>query len=108
VKAAYNALLEVLRTSTRARNFHRLDAIADKSTNDMAKVQAIKTMEAITEAAPPASVGPATRPGLVFVINYADGRKEVVSKPPDHLASSGHPMLDITPPAQGNKLPVEE
>ena len=70
VKAFYNGLLEVLRTSTRARNFHRLDAIADRSTNDMARVAAVKAMEAITDAAPPDS-SQSIAPGLVIQILHA-------------------------------------
>ena len=46
VKAYYNAGLEVLRTSTRARNIRRLDSIADTSGNDLAKVAAIKAFRA--------------------------------------------------------------
>jgi hypothetical protein len=85
VKAAYNQLLEVLRTSTRARNFHRLDAIADRSSNDMARVQAIKTMEAITDAAPPAALQ-VTRPGLVIVITNPPPKQQIDT-----------PMIDVTP-----------
>jgi hypothetical protein len=52
VKAFYNRLLDVLRTSARAKNFHRLEAIADGSKNDMARVAAIKTIEALADEAP--------------------------------------------------------
>lgn len=41
--------LGTLRESTRAKNFHRLDGIAETSGNDMARVAAIKTMEAISD-----------------------------------------------------------
>ena len=49
VMAHYHAELGVLRESTRAKNFHRLDGIAEDSPNAMAKVAAIKVMEAISE-----------------------------------------------------------
>ena len=49
VMAHYHAELGVLRESARARNFHRLDDIAESSPNAMAKVAAIKVMEAISE-----------------------------------------------------------
>ena len=47
VLAHYRGELGALRESTRARNFHRLDAIAETSGNDMAKVSAIRGMEQI-------------------------------------------------------------
>ncbi|MBI3700578.1 MAG: hypothetical protein HY242_09080 [Afipia sp.] len=86
VKAFYNGLLEVLRLSVRAKNFHRLNDIAADSKNDMARVNAIKTMEQISDTAPPAQ-GPITRPGLIFVIQQPAG------------------MIDVTPsaPAQGEE-----
>jgi hypothetical protein len=50
VLAHHNAELAALRTSLRARNVHRLDSIADKSGNDMARVQAVKTLEGLADA----------------------------------------------------------
>jgi hypothetical protein len=49
VMAHYHAELGVLRESARARNFHRLDGIAEDSPNAMARVAAIKTMEAVSD-----------------------------------------------------------
>jgi hypothetical protein len=69
VIAYYNAELAALRTSLRAKNVHRLDGIADKSGNDMAKVAAIKTMEAIADQADEKHrPGAAILPGLQIVI----------------------------------------
>jgi hypothetical protein len=50
VLAHHNAELATLRTSLRARNVHRLDSIADKSGNDTARVQAVKTLEGLADA----------------------------------------------------------
>jgi hypothetical protein len=47
VMAYYRTELTALRENLRAKNIHRLDGIADDSTNDMARVGAIKTLEAI-------------------------------------------------------------
>jgi hypothetical protein len=49
VKAFYLGELGTLRESTRAKNFHRLDDIAETSSNDMARVAAVKAMEAISD-----------------------------------------------------------
>jgi hypothetical protein len=72
VKQHYNAELAALRTSFRAKNVHRLDNIAESSGNDMARVSAIKAMEALTdqdEAAGRSSGLPL--PGLQIVILQA-------------------------------------
>lgn len=45
VKVYYNQQLEVLRTSARARNFHRLEEIREQDSNLTAAVHAIKTLE---------------------------------------------------------------
>jgi hypothetical protein len=70
----YNAELAALRTSLRARNVHRLDCIADTSRNDMAKVAAIKAMEAIADQADEKR-GPGAQmlPGLQIVIVNGTG-----------------------------------
>jgi hypothetical protein len=65
----YNAELAALRTSLRAKNVHRLDTIADVSKNDMARVAAVKTMEAIADQADERTrPGPVLLPGLQIVI----------------------------------------
>src|SRR5437763_1591725 len=51
VKAYYNAGLEVLRTSERARNISVLASIRDKAdSNQMARVAAVKALEQLSEA----------------------------------------------------------
>ncbi|MET4170820.1 hypothetical protein ABIB99_001902 [Bradyrhizobium sp. LA6.1] len=84
----YNAELGVLRESVRAKNFHRLDEIAD-GPNAMARVQAIRTMEGQAEEqrnAPASTV----RPGLVIVINAK-------ATPTDAPAT-----IDVTPNLSGS------
>jgi hypothetical protein len=66
VKMYYMAQLEVLRSSERARNIHRLVEIRDAA-NNMPAVQAIKTLEQIDDI----STGTASMqraPGLQIVI----------------------------------------
>jgi hypothetical protein len=66
VKQWYLGQLEVLRTSARARNIHRLEEIRDAA-NNMPAVQAIKTLEQIDDV----STGTAAMqraPGLQIVI----------------------------------------
>jgi hypothetical protein len=57
VKAYYNAGLEVLRTSERARNISALAGVRDKSDNDMAIVSAAKALEQIAEPNGPGGPG---------------------------------------------------
>lgn len=65
----YNGELAALRTSLRARNVHRLDGIADKSGNDMARVAAVKALETIADQADEKQrPGAAIMPGLQIVI----------------------------------------
>jgi hypothetical protein len=70
VKAFYLGELGTLRESTRARNFHRLDDIAETSGNDMARVAAVKAMEVISDEQQtrgPASVSPGVTIRIVNV-----------------------------------------
>src|SRR5437879_751411 len=69
VLAHYSAELAALRTSLRARNLHRLDGIADKSKNDMAKVASIKAMEQLADSAEQHHQGGYTAmPGVQIII----------------------------------------
>jgi hypothetical protein len=68
VKAHYLQQLDVLRTSERARNVHRLAEIRDAA-NNMPAVQAIRALELIDEEQRQATAGTAQSPGLVIVIN---------------------------------------
>lgn len=47
VKAYYMRQLDVLRTSERARNIHTLAEVRDQTSNQMARVQAVKALEQI-------------------------------------------------------------
>lgn len=86
VKAFYSSELDVLRTSARAKNFHRLDAIADGSGNDMARVAAIKHMDALADATPLHGSNAPVLPGLQIVIVQRDGT------PAPHQS-----MVDVAP-----------
>jgi hypothetical protein len=75
VMAHYNAELNALRLSLRARNLHRLDTIADGSKNDMAKVGAIKVLEQIADVAQQNSgLGSPQSPGVCIIIQAAAPR----------------------------------
>lgn len=89
VMAYYRAELAALRENLRAKNIHRLDGIADDSTNDMARVGAIKTLEAITDQAEQRSGPPGSTqtPGVQIVIMV----REPVGKPADA------PMISVDP-----------
>jgi hypothetical protein len=68
VKAFYLRELDVLRTSERARNIHVLAEIREQTGNQMARVQAVKTLEQISDAEQQTGRGSQLTPGLVIVI----------------------------------------
>jgi hypothetical protein len=69
VMAYYHAELAALRNNLRAHNVHRLDKIADDSTNDMARVAAVKALEVIADQADERTrPGAAITPGLIIQI----------------------------------------
>lgn len=68
VKAHYLAELEVLRTSGRARAFHRLEELAEQDENRGAAVRAIETILRIAEDPSAVSGNPRRAPGVVIVI----------------------------------------
>jgi hypothetical protein len=70
VKRYYAQQLDVLRSSERARNIHRLVAIRDAADN-MPAVQAIKTLEQLEDEARVSSSGLQRAPGLQIVIVQA-------------------------------------
>ena len=82
VLAHYNAELAALRTSLRAKNVHRLDTIADSSKNDMAKVAAVKAMEAIADQAEERAPRAAMLPGLQIVIVNGTAAPKVIGPEP--------------------------
>jgi hypothetical protein len=67
VKAYYLSQLDVLRTSERARNIHALVEVRDQDENKMARVQAVKALEQISEDAPANGAGGRV-PGMQIVI----------------------------------------
>jgi hypothetical protein len=67
VRQHYLGELEVLRTSERARNIHRLTEIRDKADN-MPAVNAIKMLEQIDEASSSAGGTQMRSPGVVIIV----------------------------------------
>ena len=67
VKGYYTSQLEVLRTSERARNIHTLAEVRDQTSNQMARVQAVKALEQIDDGET-ANRGSQALPGLQIVI----------------------------------------
>lgn len=67
VKAHYLGELDVLRTSERARNIHTLAEVRDQTTNQMARVQAVKALEQLDDVEL-ASGRANSLPGLQIVI----------------------------------------
>jgi hypothetical protein len=93
VLAHYNGELAALRTSFRARNVHRLDGIAETSGNDMAKVSAIKTMEALADQAEATSKpGLQQMPGMVIIIQGTGADPKVIT-PALGALNEGHRVL---------------
>lgn len=87
VRAYYLQQLEVLRLSTRARNIRVLEEIRDDDANQMARVQAIKALEQMSDAAP-ATSNDNHLPGLTI-----------------RIIGTQPPMIDVTPsePDDGNE-----
>jgi hypothetical protein len=101
VMAYYRAELAALRNNLRAKNVHRLDTIADKSANDMAKVAAIKTMEAIADQADEKQrPGAAMLPGLQIVIVNGTTAPKVIGPEP-------FPAPAVIPPHTIEHKPVQ-
>lgn len=78
VKAHYLSELEVLRTSERARNIHTLVEVRDQTTNQMARVQAVKELEQSAETQA-RSTGSLSLPGLTIqIINAPQPEVKVI------------------------------
>jgi hypothetical protein len=94
VRQYYLAQLEVLRTSAKAKTFHRLEALADQDENRNAAVAACKVI--LTDEAPPYSsaAGP-SMPGFVIIVPA----NEMPSDGPVNMANMapGRPR-DVNPP----------
>lgn len=67
VKAYYMQQLDVLRTSERARNIHALVEVRDQPTNQMARVNAVKALEQISDEQDRNPAATAA-PGLAIVV----------------------------------------
>ena len=99
VMAHYHNELRVLRESTRAKNFHRLDDIAESSPNAMAKVAAIKTMEAVSDPIVSAAQGQQLAGWVIMLDEPATGLSvRIVSPIPRR---QGDDAIDITPNDEG-------
>jgi len=83
VKQAYLKELEVLRTSERARNVHTLLDVRE-SENQVARIQAVRTLEEMDDENIPNRRGIQAIPGVTVVIQAA----------PDKVSVS--PIIDLT------------
>lgn len=83
VKAYYLAELDVLRTSERARNIHTLAEVRDQKSNQMARVQAVKALEQISDDEGQATARANSLPGLQIVIVQGGSQQQ--------------PVIDVTP-----------
>ena len=74
VKAHLRAELDVLRENERARNIHALIEVRDQTGNQMARVQAVKALEQLSEEAQRSGgAGMVQAPGLTVVLNVGPG-----------------------------------
>jgi hypothetical protein len=89
VRAALLREMEVLRTSERPRNILALVNIRDFSENDMARLGAAKTLEALSEESTARTSSVPVSPGLVIQI--------VAPSPTDRAQDR---LVDVTPPAR--------
>lgn len=78
VKAYYLAQLDVLRTSERARNIHTLAEVRDQTSNQMARVQAVKALEQISDDPVGASTASQSPGVVVQIINQAPAMASVI------------------------------
>jgi glycyl-tRNA synthetase (class II) len=98
VMAHYHAELAALRNNLRAKNIHRLDGIADKSDNDMARVASIKAMEQIADQADEKQrPGAGIMPGLQIVIIGGPTPKVIGPAPITAPAALPHHTIDHEP-----------
>jgi|SRR5882757_1164967 len=80
VKAYYMRQLDVLRTSERARNIHTLAEVRDQTSNQMARVQAVKALEQIDDDQAQ-SGGRQSLPGLQIVIVQGGVGTQLTQRP---------------------------
>lgn len=82
VKAFYMAQLDVLRTSERARDIHTLNEVRDQTSNQMARVQAVKAKWQI-EDEPPGGRSVNSLPGLQIVVIQAGAQPTTIDVTPE-------------------------
>ena len=76
VKAYYLQQLEVLRLSERARNIHTLVSVRDQESNQMARVQAVKELEQLSDDDPRGPSSATHSPGLTIrIINQVQAQQ---------------------------------
>lgn len=92
VKQYYNAQLEVLRTSARARNFHRLEEIRDQDENLTAAVHAIKTLEGEGSSRSTINMG--------VSVHLTPGIMVDISERPAELAPIDGTIIEVNPSAE--------
>jgi hypothetical protein len=78
VRQWYLREIDVLRTSERARNIHALVSVRDTADNSMARVSAVKTLEAISDVEAARGGSATTAPGLVIQIVSNDPVPKVI------------------------------
>jgi hypothetical protein len=101
VRALYNSELDVLRTSARARTFHRLEQLRDQDRSPTAAVKACQVLEAINDEVDARPRGTQTIPGFVIVINAPSAH---MPRPPTIEAT---PVLDDAVEHQRELVPVK-
>ena len=82
VKQYYKAALVVLRDNEQARNVHALIEVRDQQTNQMARVQAVKALEQLSDE-PTSGAHSQKLPGLVVQINVGPAAPQ--------------PIIDVSP-----------
>jgi hypothetical protein len=83
VKAFYLRELDVLRTSERARNIHTLAEVRDQTSNQMARVQAVKALEQLADEENGASLRANSLPGLQIVIQTGGPQPPTIDVTPN-------------------------
>jgi hypothetical protein len=96
VKAALMHEMEVLKTSERPRNISALVNIRDFSENDMARLGAAKTLEAMSEESTDRARGTVTLPGLIIEIH----NPSPADRAQDRLVAVTPPTIDAEPVRQ--------
>lgn len=94
VRQWYLHQLEVLRTSERSRNIHTLCEVRDDKSNKMARVQAVRTLEGMSEDGPASVAGRAQVAGFVIVLREGQ---------------APHPLtIDASPALPSSDVQVDE